>query len=147
VVRALYRASQAGVRVDLVVRGICTLRPGVAERSEHVRVVSVVGRFLEHSRIYRFENGGSPELYIGSSDLRPSNLRRRGELLVPSRDPAHRRELEEILGLYLEDHSAWVLRADGRYERSASSGPAAQEWLAAGAPVTPSASRSAAPTG
>ena len=147
VVRALYRASQAGVRVDLAVRGICTLRPEVPERSENVRVVSVVGRFLEHSRIYRFENGGAPELFIGSSDLRPRNLRRRVELLVPIRAPAHRRELEEILGLYFEDHTGWVLRSDGRYERSTSGGPAAQEWLAAEAPLTPSASRTAAPTG
>jgi polyphosphate kinase len=147
VVRALYRASQAGVRVDLVVRGICTLRPGVPERSEHVRVVSVVGRLLEHSRIYRFENGGSPELFIGSSDLRPRNLRRRVELLVPVRAPEHRRELEEILGLDLEDRTGWVLRTDGRYERSTAPGSAAQEWLAAGAPVTPPASHSAAPTG
>jgi polyphosphate kinase len=134
VVRALYRASEAGVMVDLVVRGICTLRPGVADRSSRVRVVSVVGRFLEHSRIYRFENGGQPEHFIGSSDLRPRNLRRRVELLVPVRGSAHQSQLDEILGLYLEDHTAWSLRPDGRYERSSRGGPSAQGSLASPRP-------------
>jgi polyphosphate kinase len=129
VVRALYRASEAGVTVDLVVRGICTLRPGVAGRSSRVRVVSVVGRFLEHSRIYRFENDGRPEHFIGSSDLRPRNLRRRVELLVPVRGSAHQSQLDEILQLYLADRTAWTLRSDGRYERSASAGPPAQSSL------------------
>jgi len=99
VVRALYSASAAGVEIDLIVRGICTLRPGVRGLSERVRVVSVVGRFLEHSRIYRFENGGTPEFYIGSSDLRPRNLRRRVELLVPVPDPANRATLDGVLEL------------------------------------------------
>jgi polyphosphate kinase len=147
VVRALYRASQAGVRIELVVRGICTLRPGVAGRSEQVRVVSVVGRFLEHSRIYRFENGGAPELFIGSSDLRPRNLRRRVELLVPVRAEADQRRLEALLRLYLDDHTAWQLRPDGCYERTARDGPGTQAWLASDGALTPSASRSAAPTG
>jgi polyphosphate kinase len=147
VVRALYRASEAGVRIELVVRGICTLRPDVAGRSDTVRVVSVVGRFLEHSRIYRFENAGEPEYYIGSSDLRPRNLRRRVELLVPVLGDAHRQQLDRVLDLYLSDGTAWALRADGRYVRSASGGPSAQGTLAAGADVTPSASRTVAPTG
>jgi polyphosphate kinase len=130
VVRALYRASEAGVEIDLVVRGICTLRPGVAGRSSRVRVVSVVGRFLEHSRIYRFENGGQPEYFIGSSDLRPRNLRRRVELLVPVGGAAHQAQLDEILRLYLGDRSAWTLRSDGQYERSATTGLPAQVALA-----------------
>jgi polyphosphate kinase len=117
IVRALYRASAAGVRIELVVRGICTLRPGVAGRSDNIRVVSVVGRFLEHSRLYRFENGGSPESFIGSSDLRPRNLRRRVELLVPVVDPEHHARLDRILELYLDDAGAWELRADGSYTR------------------------------
>ena len=147
VVRALYRASEAGVRVELVVRGICTLRPDVAGRSDTVRVVSVVGRFLEHSRIYRFVNAGDPEYYIGSSDLRPRNLRRRVELLVPVLGDPHREQLDRILDLYLNDGTAWALRADGRYVRSASGGPSAQGTLAAEAAVTPPVSRTVAPTG
>jgi polyphosphate kinase len=147
VVRALYRASEAGVRVELVVRGICTLRPDVAGRSDTIRVVSVVGRFLEHSRIYRFENGGSPEYFIGSSDLRPRNLRRRVELLVPILGAAHREQLDHVLELYLQDRTAWALRADGHYVRSAGGGPSAQATLAGGEGVTPSASRTVAPTG
>jgi polyphosphate kinase len=147
VVRALYRASEAGVRIELLVRGICTLRPDVAGRSDTIRVVSVVGRFLEHSRIYRFENAGDPEYFIGSSDLRPRNLRRRVELLVPVLAPAHREQLDRTLDLYLNDGTAWALRADGQYVRSATGGPSAQATLAAGADVTPSASRTVAPTG
>jgi polyphosphate kinase len=135
VVRALYRASDAGVEIDLVVRGICTLRPGVEGRSSRIRVVSVVGRFLEHSRIYRFENDGQPEHYIGSSDLRPRNLRRRVELLVPVHGAAHRAQLDEILRLYLHDRSAWTLRSDGRYDPSAGDGPPAQTALASARPV------------
>jgi polyphosphate kinase len=147
VVRALYRASEAGVRIEMLVRGICTLRPDVAGRSDTIRVVSVVGRFLEHSRIYRFENAGEPEYFIGSSDLRPRNLRRRVELLVPVLGPAHRDQLDRILDLYLQDGTAWALRADGQYVRSASGGPSAQATLAAGAGVTPPALRTVAPTG
>jgi polyphosphate kinase len=144
IVRALYRASQAGVRVDLVVRGICTLRPGVTDRSERIRVVSVVGRFLEHSRIYRVENAGSPEYLIGSSDLRPRNLRRRVELLVPVPDPAHRAELDRILALYLDDASGWELDSTGRYTHRSCDAPGAQALLAsAGAPrgAAPSSQR------
>jgi len=144
VVRALYRASEAGVTIDLVVRGICTLRPGVAGRSSRVRVVSVVGRFLEHSRIYRFENGGHPQYFIGSSDLRPRNLRRRVELLVPVHDAAHRAQLDEILTLYLEDCSAWTLRSDGTYVRSDVDGPSAQSALASRASLSAPAARDGA---
>lgn len=126
-VRALYRASQADVRVRLVVRGICILRPGVVPYSANITVASVVGRFLEHSRIYRFENGGTPELLIGSSDLRPRNLRRRVELLVPVPTAAHQRQLEAILAQYLDDPSAWQLMPDGTYVLGRGGGPTAQD--------------------
>jgi polyphosphate kinase len=129
VVRALYRASNDGVEINLVVRGICTLRPGVPARSERVRVVSIVGRFLEHSRIYRFANGGSPRYFIGSADLRPRNLRRRVEVLVPIDDTEQRRRLDEILALYLDDPTAWELRSDGSYEPRGGADGSAQETL------------------
>jgi polyphosphate kinase len=131
VVRALYHAAQAGVRVDLVVRGICTLRPGVPGLSPGIRVVSVVGRFLEHSRVYRFANGGDAAYLIGSSDLRPRNLRRRVELLVPVLDAAHRAELDRLLALYLDDPTAWELTATGSYVHRSGGAPGAQETLAA----------------
>ena len=131
VVRALYAASQAGVRIDLVVRGICTLRPGVENLSATIRVVSVVGRFLEHSRIYRFENDGDPEYFIGSSDLRPRNLRRRVELLVPVLDLAHRARLDDLLTRYLNDATAWDLTATGQYQRRDGRGLGAQIQAAA----------------
>jgi polyphosphate kinase len=126
VVRALYAASRAGVRIDLIVRGICTLRPGVPGLSENTRVVSVVGRLLEHSRIYRFENGGAPEYFIGSADLRPRNLRRRVELLVPVVDASQRRRLDEILALYHADATGWELTASGEYSARAGAAPGAQ---------------------
>jgi polyphosphate kinase len=123
-VRALYRASQDGVEIDLVVRGICTLRPGVPERSERIRVVSVTGRFLEHSRIYSFANGGEPHYYIGSADLRPRNLRRRVELLVPIRGARDRELLDRILDVYLCDPTAWELLESGDYVRRCGEDPA-----------------------
>jgi polyphosphate kinase len=97
------------------VRGICTLRPGIPGRSERIRVESVVGRFLEHSRIYRFANGGDPRYFIGSADLRPRNLRRRVELVVPIANAQHRRLLDDILRLYTADPTAWDLQPDGSY--------------------------------
>ncbi|MBL0172068.1 MAG: polyphosphate kinase 1 [Gemmatimonadaceae bacterium] len=130
VVRALYRASQAGVTIDLVVRGICTLRPGVPGQSDRIRVVSIVGRFLEHSRIYRFANDDRPEYFIGSSDLRPRNLRRRVELLVPVPDAAHRARLDAILDRYLHDPTAWELTMSGAYHKRSGEGRAAQVSLA-----------------
>jgi polyphosphate kinase len=130
VVRALRRAASHGVPVDLVVRGICTLRPDPAHAN--LRIVSVVGRFLEHSRIYRFANDGAPEHFIGSSDLRPRNLRRRVELLVPVVDAEHRARLDGILAAYLEDGGRWVLGADGAYVRADDGGAIAQEVMATG---------------
>ena len=119
VAQALYKASQAGVDVDLVVRGICTLRPGVPGLSERIRVVSILGRFLEHARIYHFANGGDDgeEYYIGSADWRPRNLRRRVEVVVPVFDPAARRTLDGILTAELTAPAAWLLRPDGGYDR------------------------------
>jgi polyphosphate kinase len=128
-VRALYDASAAGVRITLIVRGICTLRPGVPGLSEHIRVVSVVGRFLEHSRVYRFENGGAPEYWIGSSDLRPRNLRRRVELLVPVPGEEERALLDRLLALYADDGTAWELGSDGAYRARRSPETSAQAIL------------------
>ncbi len=126
VVRALYRASANGVEIDLVVRGICTLRPGVPGMSDRIRVVAVAGRFLEHSRVYRFRNDGNPEYFIGSSDLRSRNLRRRVELLVPVVDLLNREFLDRLLDLYVEDPTAHELLADGRY-RQRGGGQGAQD--------------------
>lgn len=116
VIRALYEASQAGVQVDLIVRGICCLRPGLPGLSDHIRVVSIVGRFLEHSRIFYFHNGGQDELYIGSADWMPRNLTRRVEAVTPIEDPDLVQELQAILGVMLADtRNAWELQADGIY--------------------------------
>ena len=115
----LYAASQAGVRVDLIVRGICCLRPGVPGVSENITVVSLVGRFLEHSRCYYFENGGDPQLYLGSADLMQRNLDRRVEVLFPVEDVTLRDYIvRDVLATYLNDNvQARRLLADGRYER------------------------------
>lgn len=117
VVQTLYRASQDGVVVDLVIRGICTIAPGVAGMSDRIRVVSVLGRFLEHARIFVFDNDGAPEYFIGSADLRPRNLRRRVEVLVPIRAAEDRARLDTILDLELRDPTAWDLNSDGTYTR------------------------------
>jgi polyphosphate kinase len=115
---ALYLASGAGVRVDLNVRGICCLRPGVPGLSENIRVVSVVGRFLEHSRIYGFDYNGVQKLYISSADLMPRNLNNRVELAVPIEDTAAREQVLEVLELCLADnHNAWDLGSDGVWRR------------------------------
>ncbi|MGE5744896.1 MAG: polyphosphate kinase 1, partial [Gemmatimonadota bacterium] len=117
IIVALYRAAQNGVEVALSVRGLCLLRPEVPGLSERIRVVSVLGRFLEHARVFHFANGGAPEYYIGSADWRPRNLRRRVEVVAPVRDPDSRRRLDEILTADLENPTAWELHADGTYER------------------------------
>jgi polyphosphate kinase len=121
---ALYQASQAGVPIELNVRGICCLRPGLAGVSETVRVVSVVGRFLEHSRVYAFERGEEQTVYISSADLMPRNLEHRVELAVPIDNPALRAEVLETVKLCLRDNqNAWQLDASGRWtRRSAASG-------------------------
>ncbi|MEO5903416.1 MAG: polyphosphate kinase 1 [Gemmatimonadaceae bacterium] len=130
VIRALLAASRDGVQVQLICRGICTLRPEVEGISDRVKVTSVVGRFLEHSRIYRFGNGGNPEYFIGSADLRPRNLSRRVELLAPVREPVHHAMLDGLLELYLNDSTAWELNSDGGYvQRDASGAPSAQDAL------------------
>jgi polyphosphate kinase len=117
-IRALYKASQAGVRVDVNVRGICCLRPGVPGVSENIRVTSVVGRFLEHSRVYGFQRGDERRYWMGSADLMPRNLDTRVELLTPVTDPDSVAELEDTLERCLADDTfAWWLGADGSWER------------------------------
>jgi len=119
IIRALYRASQAGVEIDLIVRGQCVLLPGLRSVSSRIRVRSIVGRFLEHSRIYFFENGGEPEVYLGSADWMPRNLYERVEVLFPVKDELVRERLcHEILPSYLADNrKAWVLGSNGSYTR------------------------------
>src|SRR4051812_21184819 len=118
-VRALYRASRAGVKIDLIVRGACCLRPGVAGWSENIRVISVIGRFLEHSRIYYFGNGGEDEVYLGSADLMERNLDRRVEVVFPIEDRSWASEIrDEIIPAYWQDTTnAWELESDGTYRR------------------------------
>ena len=120
VIRALYRASQAGVRVRLVVRGICSLRPGIKGVSENIDVRSIVGRFLEHARIFVFENGGQPKVYLSSADWMGRNFFSRVEACFPIEDKRIRKEvLEEGIDPYLDDNTqAWVLKSDGSYERA-----------------------------
>jgi polyphosphate kinase len=118
IIEALYQASRAGVRVRLIVRGICALRPGVEGMSENIQVRSIVGRFLEHSRIFRFENAGDPRLFMGSGDWMTRNLRERVETLVPVADPELRERLEEILRVYWADNAkAHAMTQSGAYVR------------------------------
>jgi polyphosphate kinase len=119
VIEALYRASQAGVKIDLVVRGICCLVPGVDGLSERIRVTSVIDRFLEHSRVFTFHNGGEPEVYAASGDWMPRNFLRRFEVVWPILDPVLRERVDKhILGVILADNvKAWELRSDGTYAR------------------------------
>ncbi|MEV5506253.1 RNA degradosome polyphosphate kinase [Streptomyces orinoci] len=120
VIDALYRASMAGVPVDIWVRGICALRPGVAGLSENIRVRSVLGRFLEHSRVFAFANGGEPEVWLGSADMMHRNLDRRIETLVKVTDPTHRASLNRLLELGMSDRTAsWHLGPDGEWTRQA----------------------------
>jgi polyphosphate kinase len=118
-IQLLYKASQAGVRVDLFVRGICCLRPGVPNISENIQVTSIVGRFLEHSRIYYFENGGNEEIYLGSADLMPRNIDRRVEVLFPVQDKEMITQIrEDILNYYAKDNvKARRMQSDGSYIR------------------------------
>jgi polyphosphate kinase len=116
IIRTLYEASQAGVKIDLVVRGMCCLRPGLAGISDNIRVISIVGRYLEHSRIFYFYNNGDPEVFIGSADWMPRNLDRRVEAVTPIEDPQLAEDLKEILDIALVDNrQAWELQPDGQY--------------------------------
>jgi polyphosphate kinase len=116
IIEALYAASQAGVRIDLNIRGICCLRPGMPGVSENIRVIAILGRFLEHSRAFVFTNGGKEEVWISSADWMPRNLDRRIEAAVPIQDPRHQNEIRRLLELMLEDNrQAWDMRPDGSY--------------------------------
>jgi polyphosphate kinase len=134
-INALYMASQAGVQIDLVVRGICRLRPGVNGISENIRVTSIIGRYLEHSRIFYFLNGGQEQIYIGSADLMERNLDRRVELLFPIESLDHIRYIREnVLDVYLSDDKlAYVMRPDGSYDHKVPAGGErplnAQNWF------------------
>jgi len=120
IIRSLYSASQAGVSIDLIVRGMCSLRPGVEGLSENIRVISVLGRFLEHSRIYYFHNHGKEIIYLGSADMMPRNLNQRVEVLFPVEDKDMIRTLRDnVLDIYLQDNiKAWRMQSDGSYERA-----------------------------
>jgi polyphosphate kinase len=116
IVKALYRASMAGVKVDLFVRDTCRLRPGIKGLSENIRVISTVGRFLEHTRIYYFRNGGDEEYFISSADAMKRNLEARVEILCPIESPELTRELQTMLEIYSSDQrSAWDMKPDGSY--------------------------------
>ena len=134
-IAALYQASQAGVKVELQVRGICCLRPGIQGISENITVSAIVGRFLEHARIYYFHNGGDEEVFLGSADLMPRNLDRRVEVLFPVEDPALRKAIiSGILPVQLQDTvKTRILKSDGTYDRRLPEGDAqplnAQSWL------------------
>jgi polyphosphate kinase len=123
-IEALYAASNAGVEIDLIIRGMCALRPGVKGMSERIRVRSIVGRFLEHSRIFSFANGGEPEVFCGSADWMPRNLFERCEVVFPVKDPTLSARLrDEILAAYLADNTkARLLQPDGRYVRAPQEG-------------------------
>jgi polyphosphate kinase len=135
IIQLLYQAAQAGVNIDLLVRGVCCLRPGLPGISENIRVTSIVGRFLEHSRIYYFRNAGREEMYLGSADLMPRNIDRRVEVLFPVDDPQMVRSLrDEVMNIYLKDNrKARRMLSDGSYERvkSDNNEPAlnSQEWF------------------
>jgi polyphosphate kinase len=119
IIRKLYEASRAGVRVDLLVRGICCLRPGVPGISDNIRVISILDRFLEHSRVYYFHNGGNPDIYSGSADWMPRNFKKRAEILYPIENTELKaRIIKEILMTYLNDNvKARLMQPDGSYVR------------------------------
>jgi polyphosphate kinase len=115
IIALLYEASAAGVQIDLVVRGMCSLRPGLVGLSENIRVVSVIGRFLEHSRIFWFGNGGQDEVYLGSADWMPRNLDRRVEAVAPIEEAQLNGQLRLLIELYLQDSTAWHMQSDGSF--------------------------------
>jgi polyphosphate kinase len=124
VIEALYRASQAGVDIDLIVRGICCLRPGIPGTSDRIRVMSIIGRFLEHSRLWYFSNGGSEEFFLGSADWMPRNFDRRVEAVAPVESPALHDRLRALFATYLSDNrQAWDLGADGVWVQREPDGP------------------------
>lgn len=127
IIRELYSASHAGVTVDLIVRGICCLRPGIPDVSDRIRVVSIIGRFLEHSRAFYFQNDGAEEVYIGSADWMPRNLDRRIEAVFPVTDPPHRQTIRDLMNLMWRDNrQAWELDAEGRYTQRRPPSPDAE---------------------
>ena len=137
--RLLYRAGQAGVQVDLIVRGICRLRPGLPRLSERIRVVSIIGRFLEHSRVYYFENDGTPDVFIGSADLMKRNLDERIEVLTPIHRPLFQTQLFTMLELLLSDpRQRWELHDRDWSRDPAAPGPGVHERLSTAAPFTAS---------
>ena len=116
IIALLYEASQAGVTIELIIRGMCSLYPGREGLSENIRVISIIGQFLEHSRIFSFANGGSPEIYIGSADWMSRNLDRRIEAVTPIEHPDLRQKLERLLQLYFNDNQgAWDMQSDGTF--------------------------------
>ncbi len=116
IIVALYRASQSGVKIELLVRDTCCLRPGIPGISENIRVISIIGRFLEHGRVYHFRNGGNDEYFIGSADCMMRNLESRVETLVPIEDPKLILELDKIITIQVNDRrSAWDMQSDGQY--------------------------------
>lgn len=120
IIRALYRASMAGVQIDLIVRGMCSLKPGLEGVSENIRVRSIIGRFLEHTRVFYFANAGEPELYLSSADWMERNFFRRVETCFPIKDPILRQRVEDDLACYLADNTqAWVMDSEGAYHRLA----------------------------
>ncbi len=126
IIALLYEASQKGVKIDLLVRGICCLRPGMKGISENIRVISIVGRFLEHSRMYFFNNGGKSEIFCGSADLMPRNLDRRVEVLFPIEDPKLSRYLRDMLEHYITERgNAWLMKENGTYELIRTADPTA----------------------
>ncbi len=131
ILAALYEASQVGVEIDLIIRGICSLCPQVPGLSERIRVICILGRFLEHSRIYHFGNAGEDEYYIGSADWRTRNLRRRVEVVTPVLDPRCHKKLDQLLEMQINDPLAWELCADEAYERRNEQGIGTQEALVA----------------
>lgn len=116
-VQALYKASQAGVKIDLIVRGICTLRPGIKGVSSNIKVRSIIGRFLEHTRVYYFYNNRSPLVYLSSADGMDRNLNNRIEVAFPIQDPKLARRVKKELETYITDNTqSWVLQNDGSYQ-------------------------------
>ncbi len=123
-IRSLYSASCEGVKIDLIIRGICCLKPGIPGISENIRVISVIGRFLEHSRAYYFHNGGKEELFLGSADIMPRNLDDRVETLFPVFDKSIIRIVKTDLDLIMSDNvKAWEMNVEGLYSKISNEGP------------------------